>query len=108
MVLSHPTKRCACRVLWPPALPSSCSAARERTAAMLENARWGDTGPRLLTELQPVHAPDVQIAPCESSYAIGPDEFQKFLLPAAREEVDERTANSIFVHLWNEMWRKAG
>ena len=28
-------------------------AARERTAAVLENARWGDTGPRLLTALQP-------------------------------------------------------
>jgi hypothetical protein len=83
-------------------------AARERTAAVLENARWGDTGPKLLTELQPIHAPGVQIAACESSYAIGPDEFQKFLLPEACAEVDERTANSTFVHLWNEMWRKAG
>jgi Glycosyltransferase sugar-binding region containing DXD motif len=83
-------------------------AARERTASLLGNARWGETGPRLLTELQPVHAPGAQIAPCESSYAIGPDEFQKLLLPEAREEVDERTADSTFVHLWNEMWRKAG
>lgn len=83
-------------------------AARERTAAVLENARWGDTGPKLLTELQPIHAAGAQIAPSESSYPIGPDEFQKFLLPAAREEVDERTASSTFVHLWNEMWRKAG
>src|SRR4051812_21303478 len=87
---------------------SLVKAARERTEVVLENARWGDTGPRLLTELQPVHAPGAQVAPRESSYAIGPDEFQKFLLPEAREEVDERTANSTFVHLWNEMWRKAG
>lgn len=83
-------------------------AARQRTAAGLEEARWGDTGPKLLTELQPVHAPDIPIAPRESTYAIGPDEFQKFLLPEARDEVDERTSNSTFVHLWNEMWRKAG
>jgi hypothetical protein len=83
-------------------------AARERAAAELENARWGDTGPKLLTELQPAYAPDMPIAPRESTYAIGPDEFQKFLLPEARDEVDERTLNSTFVHLWNEMWRRAG
>lgn len=84
------------------------SAARQRTAAGLDNARWGETGPKLLTELQPVYAPDMSIAPCHSTYEIGADEFQKFLLPEARVEVDERTANSTFVHLWNEMWRKAG
>ena len=48
------------------------------------------------------------IAPRDSAYAIGPDEFQKFLLPEAREEVEARTADAIFVHLWNEMWRRAG
>ena len=83
-------------------------AARQGTASALENARWGDTGPKLLTELQPVHGPDIPIAPRESTYAIGPDEFHKFLLPEARDEVDERISNSTFVHLWNEMWRKAG
>jgi len=83
-------------------------AARQRTASALENARWGDTGPKLLTELQPVYAPDIPIAPRESTYAIGPDEFQKFLLPEACGEVDERISNCTFVHLWNEMWRRAG
>lgn len=92
---------------FPPGHPL-IGAARERTAAVLENARWGDTGPRLLTELQPEHAPDLSIAPRESAYAIGADEFQKFLLPDACAEVETRTANSTFVHLWNEMWRKAG
>jgi hypothetical protein len=83
-------------------------AARERTAAGLEHARWGDTGPKLLTQLQAAMAAEMPIAPRDSAYAIGPDEFQKLLLPAAREEVEERTANSTFVHLWNEMWRRAG
>lgn len=83
-------------------------AARERTAAALTDARWGDTGPRLLTALQPGYAPRIAYAPRESTYAIGPDEFQKFLLPQAREEIEERIADSSFVHLWNEMWRKAG
>jgi hypothetical protein len=92
---------------FPPAHPLM-KAARQRAAAGLENARWGDTGPKLLTELQPALAPGVPIMSSQSAYAIGPDEFQKFLLPEARGEVDERTANSTFVHLWNEMWRKAG
>ena len=92
---------------FPPGHPL-IKAARKRTAAVLEDARWGDTGPRLLTELQPAYAPHLPIASRESTYAIGADEFQKFLLPEAREEVEVRTANSTFVHLWNEMWRKAG
>jgi hypothetical protein len=92
---------------FPPGHPL-IKAARERTVAVLEEARWGDTGPRLLTELQPAYAPDFSIAPRESTYAIGADEFQKFLMPEACEEVEARTANSTFVHLWNEMWRKAG
>ena len=82
--------------------------ARRRTAAGLENARWGDTGPKLITELQPAYEPDLPTAPRQSCYAIGPDEFEKFLLPEARDEIEERTMNSTFVHLWNEMWRKAG
>jgi hypothetical protein len=92
---------------FPPAHPL-IKVARQRAATGLENARWGDTGPKLLTELQPALAPDVPIMSSQTTYAIGPDEFQKFLLPDARNEVDERTADSTFVHLWNEMWRKAG
>lgn len=83
-------------------------AARQRAADGLQNARWGDTGPKLLTELQPAWAPDATIISSKSAYAIGPDEFEKFLLPEACDEVDERTAESTFVHLWNEMWRRAG
>jgi Alpha 1,4-glycosyltransferase conserved region len=84
------------------------AAARQRTAKGVDNARWGETGPKLLTELQPDYAPDMPIAPRQSAYEIGPDEFQKFFLPEARDEIDERISNSTFVHLWNEMWRRAG
>ncbi len=91
-----------------PAGHPAMTAARARTEGSLDAARWGDTGPKLVTELMDRHAPGTAVAPRDSAYAIGPDEFQKFLLPAAREEVDERTANSLFVHLWNEMWRRAG
>lgn len=91
-----------------PARHPLMKAAQERAAAGPDNARWGETGPKLLTELQPVYAPDVPIAPRQSTYEIGADEFQKFLLPEAREEIDERISNSSFVHLWNEMWRRAG
>jgi hypothetical protein len=92
---------------FPPGHPMM-KAARQRTAARLENARWGETGPKLLTELQPAYAPDMPIAQRQSCYAIGAEEFEKFLLPEARDELDERTADATFVHLWNEMWHKAG
>jgi hypothetical protein len=104
----QPDRRLNNSVMRFPAGHSLMKAARQQAGARLEDARWGDTGPKLLTELQPAYAPELEIAPCQSAYAIGPDEFQKFLLPEARDEVDERTANSSFVHLWNEMWRKAG
>ena len=94
-------------IRFPPAHPLM-KAMRERAAAGWEDARWGDTGPKLLTELQPLYAPELAIAPCRSTYEIEADEFQKFFLPEARDELDERTLNSTFVHLWNEMWRKAG
>ena len=42
-------------------------AARERTADVLDSARWGDTGPKLLTALQPEYAPHLPIAPREST-----------------------------------------
>lgn len=91
-----------------PARHPLMQAARERTAARLDDARWGETGPQLVTNLQPIYARDMSIAPRESAYAIAADEFQKLFLPQAREEVIERTKNSTFVHLWNEMWRRAG
>jgi hypothetical protein len=84
------------------------AAARAHTADVLDHARWGETGPQLLTALLPAHAAEMAITPRESAYAIGTEEFQKFLLPEACAEVEERTANSTFVHLWNEMWRRAG
>jgi len=92
-------------------LPGSASADEGRAPANRSGAgqrALGVTGPKLLTELQPIFAPDLPIAPRQSTYAVGPDEFEKFLLPEARDEVDARTVNSTFIHLWNEMWRRAG
>lgn len=83
-------------------------AARDRTSRRSRDARWGDVGPKLLTELQPEFASRMQPSPREAAYAIGSDEFQKFLLPEACDEVEQRISGSAFVHLWNEMWRKAG
>jgi hypothetical protein len=83
-------------------------AARERTSARAKDVRWGEVGPKLLTELQPRLAPGMQPSPREAAYAIGADEFQKFLLPEACEEVERCVSGAAFVHLWNEMWRKAG
>lgn len=83
-------------------------AARERTSARAKDVRWGEVGPKLLTELQPQLASRLQPSPRQAAYAIGADEFQKFLLPETCDEVEQRISGSAFVHLWNEMWRKAG
>jgi hypothetical protein len=53
------------------------TAARRRTAAELENARWCETGPKLIAELQTAYEADLPIAPRQSCYAIGSDEFSE-------------------------------
>lgn len=68
--------------------------------ALLHRGRRPEGG---VNALQPEYAPVLSIAPRKSCSAVGAGEFQKFLLQAAREEVEVRTANSTFVHLWNEM-----
>ncbi|MBR0827982.1 hypothetical protein JQ596_20830 [Bradyrhizobium manausense] len=83
-------------------------ACRERTEARRADARWGEVGPKLLTELQPQFAPHLRPTARDVAYAIGPEEFEKVLLPDACEEIERRTSASTFVHLWNEMWRRAG
>jgi hypothetical protein len=83
-------------------------ACHVRSVAMGIDARWGEVGPKLLSRLQPEFAPQLEPAEREVAYAIGPDEFQKFLLPDACDEVERRISQSAFVHLWNEMWRRAG
>jgi hypothetical protein len=53
------------------------------------------------------YALDHVVRPRSSAYEILSAEIPLMFDPGQREELDERVANSDFVHLWNEVWRWA-
>ena len=61
-------------------------------------------GPELVTRLVREYALDHLVRPRSSAYEIGYDEIPAMFDPAHRTELEERTADSDFIHLWNEIW----
>jgi hypothetical protein len=61
-------------------------------------------GPELVTRLVREYALDHVVRPRSSAYEIGYDEIPAMFDPAHHAELEERTADSDFVHLWNEIW----
>ncbi len=61
-------------------------------------------GPELVTRLVREYALDHVVRPRSSAYEIGYDEIAAMFDPAHHAELEERTADSDFVHLWNEIW----
>ncbi len=61
-------------------------------------------GPELVTRLVREYALDHLVRPRSSAYEIGYDEIAAMFDPAHRAELEERTAESDFIHLWNEIW----
>lgn len=66
--------------------------------------RWGETGPRLLAEAVTRFGLESSVQPVESFCPIGYAEWERLLDPDAPPLEGAPHA----VHLWNEMWRRAG
>ena len=72
------------------------------------SARWGDTGPKLLTQvLQELGAAD-RMFDSSICYPIHYNDALALLRPSQSERVMDRAAGSQFLHLWNEALRNAG
>jgi hypothetical protein len=84
------------------------SEAVERCLAIGESATWSQTGPILFTELINKHQLDAYASDKTMAYPIPWSEVVVFFDPARCEEVRRRSKDSIFIHLWNEMWRRNG
>jgi mannosyltransferase OCH1-like enzyme len=82
------------------------------TAAVDEAHRlWPEAGrltigPELFTRLVDDYALDHLVRPPSSAYEIGTTEILSMFDPDAREQLEQRVAQSDFVHLWNEIWRR--
>ena len=72
-----------------------------------KNVRWGQAGPHLITRLVRLNKLEQFAVPTELVYPIHWRGALDFLLPDRTGEVLERVKGSIFVHLWNEILRRA-
>lgn len=66
---------------------------------------WGETGPRLMAEAVNRFSLQEYVKPPYVFCPLGYMDWQKVIDPDAALEPDEATCA---IHLWNEMWRRAG
>jgi glycosyltransferase involved in cell wall biosynthesis len=82
------------------------------TEAIIEgrgnSLQWGEIGPSLLTYMVREHGLMEVASPSQVIYPISYSEFDVLLRPEKLEYVQRRTNDSIFLHLWQEMHRRAG
>ena len=91
--------------------PGSELLVRARIAADAVDpltAAWGDTGPGLMSKL--IGQLGLELLPVEAVCPIGYHEWHLLISddPIEQGEVRQRTASSFAIHLWHEMWRRAG
>lgn len=92
-------------------LPAHSPVIREairEIEGMTRNARWGETGPYLLTRLADKHGLAHRAHDRNTVYEIDYTEVIKLFDPDARDEVERRLASSLGVHLWNAIWHAIG
>lgn len=66
---------------------------------------WGVLGPTLVTTVVTSQQFNPHVLARLHAYEIGYDEVLALFDPQCREKLSERTRQSDFVHLWNEVWR---
>jgi mannosyltransferase OCH1-like enzyme len=71
----------------------------------IENLTWGETGPRLITEAVKRFSLEAFKQPAQVFCPVGYAEWDKVLKPGEDCLLDTPT---VALHLWNEMWRRAG
>lgn len=68
---------------------------------------WSETGPSLLTRLAGEHDLLKRVVPQAQSYPVQSTDALHLLIPAHRETVREKVNGKPFLHLWNEVLRRA-
>ena len=68
---------------------------------------WGTTGPHLVTQLARENQLLDLVSPQPYAYPVQSADALHLFLPARREEVHARIAGAPFLHMWNEVMRRA-
>jgi Alpha 1,4-glycosyltransferase conserved region len=93
-------------IKFPPGHPAM-AYAYSCSAAIGANMAWGECGPSLMTKLVPMFRLEPALMPRRSFYPIHWREASKLIDPAHREYVENQIRGAVFVHLWNEKFRRA-
>jgi hypothetical protein len=91
----------------PPAHPLLEALNRKAEEAVDIDQSWGAIGPFLLTELVLRQGIEGSARQSFAFYPIEPDDFWQMLSPAWRGRVAATTRQSLFLHLWGEMFERS-
>jgi hypothetical protein len=83
-------------------------AAYSQCAALKNDVLWGQTGPKLLTQLFEQHGLSSEALPPSAFYPVRWEHWIDTLDPAKSAAVRELTKESFAIHLWNELFRHGG
>jgi hypothetical protein len=90
---------------FPPDAPL-LAAATKAAGPLLEDPKWGAIGPVLLTRLVEQHGVAHMVRSRSAVFPVHATETCQLFLPECRDALERRAADSDFVHLWNEIWRR--
>lgn len=89
-----------------PAGHPAMQAAYDTAVAAGRDIGWGETGPRVVTELVARMHLEPHLAPTRAYYPVHWSDYTALLVPQRRAWVEDRVAGATFLHLWNEMLRR--
>jgi len=90
-----------------PAGHSCMEIAFARATAAGHDVRWGQTGPTLMSALARSCSLESFLAPTAAFYPLHWSEFSSLIRPDRYDHVERKVAGATFLHLWNEMFRRA-
>jgi Glycosyltransferase sugar-binding region containing DXD motif len=82
-------------------------AMHEAAEAAGSNIAWGATGPRLLTQSFARWGLSEYVLPRHRSYPIRAQDALHVVIPSKVDEVRTAVADASFLHMWNEIFRRA-
>jgi hypothetical protein len=93
-------------IKFPPGHPAM-AYAYSQSVDVGANMTWGECGPSLMTKVVSMFRLEPALMPPQSFYPIHWRESSKLIDPAYREYVEDKIRGAVFVHLWNETFRRA-
>ena len=79
----------------------------ERSEAAGPNVSWGQTGPKLITRTLQASGLEKHVISTERSYPLSARDALHLLIPSEADRLRQVVRDASFLHLWNEIFRRA-